>query len=513
MDFYSEHNQIINIPERTTLYSLEILSEDTGYIESPFSYMLRLSKAHCLTFRYFLYKFNLQMGHYKRSALSLSKLRNILGKIKYLNSCEKLVNLHFENWDSLFNTRVLFRITRQWCPLCLSDWSQSGKPIFEPFLWTISDCKCCPIHRVNLTSTCPNKKCNKLIYFLENQDYGYCPHCNNPLWGSPTLIFTEKNELIKSNMLMNLIQLSQQNKYILNIAQIINKFGSTEMLKKVKSKPSISRWKNRPDSISLSSFLNVLISLNVHISEIFLDHDPNWAPENIRVSELLNILLLKKEPLTIKELTTFTGWHYQKLLQNFPDVIERMLLRKSAGKIKSRSDVDTLKEKMLLEIIYCQYTNIEAFSKSINLSQRTLKQHCPDLYQKLLEKYKLSRQRKNELNTALISLELDKALLNESPESLTSIAKRIKCPRHILKQRFPVQVKLIVSRFKNNLKDKSIRNKKELEIRLLNAVDELHKDGQYPSKRKLIEKLNVNFTHHSELVALWHYRLKELRYI
>ncbi|AJY76261.1 hypothetical protein VN24_18970 [Paenibacillus beijingensis] len=312
---------------------------------------------------------------------------------------------------------------------------------------------------------------------------------------------------------MNLIQLSQQNKYILNIAQIINKFGSTEMLKKVKSKPSISRWKNRPDSISLSSFLNVLISLNVHISEIFLDHDPNWAPENIRVSELLNILLLKKEPLTIKELTTFTGWHYQKLLQNFPDVIERMLLRKSAGKIKSRSDVDTLKEKMLLEIIYCQYTNIEAFSKSINLSQRTLKQHCPDLYQKLLEKYKLSRQRKNELNTALISLELDKALLNESPESLTSIAKRIKCPRHILKQRFPVQVKLIVSRFKNNLKDKSIRNKKELEIRLLNAVDELHKDGQYPSKRKLIEKLNVNFTHHSELVALWHYRLKELRYI
>ncbi len=157
----------------TALPQLELRGVDTPYIESLFSYVMRLSYLSNITTNQ-LYKSLRRHGipkdeykyfssHHLSSWVGPSTLYNLI--LTPLSLFTGQTNLHkgtFHVASQILNSRNLFPRSnssrskslgiRQWCPNCYLEWNFDTS--FEPLIWAFALLTACPIHNVLLETKC-----------------------------------------------------------------------------------------------------------------------------------------------------------------------------------------------------------------------------------------------------------------------------------------------------------------------------------------------------------------------
>jgi len=106
-----------------------------------------------------------------RTALQAVK---ILGSLTGGEGLELLTLLPFRD---VLSSRSSVRKTVAWCPLCLSHWLCTGRPVYLPLVWQLDVVLVCPMHTdCSLENICP--RCRQTHFQLcRNSIPGHCPKC------------------------------------------------------------------------------------------------------------------------------------------------------------------------------------------------------------------------------------------------------------------------------------------------------------------------------------------------
>ena len=97
---------------------------------------------------------------------------------------EEVICLTMNYWRSLLNPYRILRQYHAWCPLCYADAVQKESPLYEPLLWRLHCVEVCPVHYHQLVENCPTCGCQ--FTTLSNRAViGYCPKCQHWL-GNPS---------------------------------------------------------------------------------------------------------------------------------------------------------------------------------------------------------------------------------------------------------------------------------------------------------------------------------------
>ncbi|MDQ3703930.1 MAG: TniQ family protein [Chloroflexota bacterium] len=220
--------EALNLPARSRLYSLEPIGVGTGLVESLTSYVARLAYAHRVTVsglaRVFLvprHDATDYAGHpcqpqqpQRYPTLSTehavrAPLKNVLKNmpsydgtgtsaerwVRILQALTLRSELHCLTilpWGAALSARGLLRLTRAWCPTCLSEWEARGKwccatqsgrygnltQVYEPLLWRLQVVRVCPTHGRPLRTQCPHPDCGREQSSLHTYTRpGYCSWC------------------------------------------------------------------------------------------------------------------------------------------------------------------------------------------------------------------------------------------------------------------------------------------------------------------------------------------------
>lgn len=186
----------IDIPSRSTLFSLEPLGTNTPQQESLVSLLVRTSFAHAVSPRQLIRKvFPAADGAIARLSVAafyqrLAGTMNGLGKYAelFVSAMEDLTgqanlrHLTMLPWRELFPRNGLGLLSRhpRWCPVCLYSNYQKGTPTVFPLIWALEPYQVCSIHLVSLEQRCPS--CSKLQSVIPcHPDLGICGSCRQPL--------------------------------------------------------------------------------------------------------------------------------------------------------------------------------------------------------------------------------------------------------------------------------------------------------------------------------------------
>jgi TniQ len=192
-----EFIQKLNLPQRSHLYPLPPLLLGTPLTESFTSYLTRLAAIHQVPTgvllaqelaptisRYeeknpnrlsniFFHAFFSQTGAWNGTGTMALEPVLILQKLTQQPNLKYLTFIH---WQNVLSTRKLLRKYKAWCPICYSESSEKGIPLYEPLIWCLSSVKICPVHKYPLMNYCPN--CGQHVYLLAwNTKNGFCCRC------------------------------------------------------------------------------------------------------------------------------------------------------------------------------------------------------------------------------------------------------------------------------------------------------------------------------------------------
>lgn len=527
----------LSIPERSTLYPIHLINDNTGLIESIPSYLLRLADAHCLEFRTML-RDHFQFNHcYYTRPLQLPRLRILIEDIIKLNTNFTLTKLQFSNWDETFDILNLFRTTRQWCPLCLYNWGKEGEKLYEPFLWTIACNNTCPIHHIKLVETCPFPECNKKIYYFETQHYGYCPKCNTSLGNNNNAEISNSEQTSQSELLYQLIELSLQHPFIMSFANLINltlrnfpnQKSLTEYLGINNNYNYIHLWKSGTPP-KLHFFLSSINKLLSSLTELFSDTSiDNYEHTNsiykhldkAGIEDRLKEILAKDPPLSLRETARRTGYNFRRLQNHFPQLMASIKERykKAHPNLRVNNiqyDLIKLNELLISELSDPRCSSILEFEKQFKIAGKTIKKYFPELFRPLKELYDTKRGDEKKYKSTVkdlsfdeISTELDKVIVTKPPQSLESTSKKLGFGHKILRELFEDKCNMIASNFIKYNKEQTESNKMMKQKKVIEAIDQIYSENKYPSFRRVSMIVTMRTT---ELHNLWKQRLKELGY-
>jgi AraC-like DNA-binding protein len=191
------------IPPRSVLYHLSPIAVGTPWVESLTSYLARLAEAHSISCGMLLkclllpcvpkVQWRCQVEG-KRSPTGVATAPygayfiNGLGvspglwvrAVEAMTCCRNMECLTMLKWRHVFSYQGLLRKHRAWCSACFEDWSNSGKPIYEPLAWALRPSSACPTHRQALSQVCPN--CHRRMPVLSGTlRVGCCSRCKKCL--------------------------------------------------------------------------------------------------------------------------------------------------------------------------------------------------------------------------------------------------------------------------------------------------------------------------------------------
>ncbi|MED4696654.1 TniQ family protein [Peribacillus frigoritolerans] len=158
----------------------------TPYVESLWSYILRLASHHCVRvgdlLEYIIIE-KLEMTSYefysKKTQINKfgSFTENLISIVENLTSRNDLRYLTLRKWENAFkNKNGTVNQFLKWCPKCLTDFRNNKLEIYEPLIWSIKCLKICSKHKIELSSICPI--CKRTPYsFTKIARPGFCPHC------------------------------------------------------------------------------------------------------------------------------------------------------------------------------------------------------------------------------------------------------------------------------------------------------------------------------------------------
>lgn len=189
------------LPERSTLYGLEVQGAGTPCVESLTSYTARLAEAHCVSPRTLAALHLLPLlgrthllsgkkvgGTFWRKSTALNGVGEWAADwarvLENLTAVRGLSSLTLLPWGRVLPARGLLRRRRAWCALCLDEWRTSNLVVYEPLIWCLEVVETCPRHGLRLQDSCVSPTCGAAsTTLMANSRVGHCPRCG--FWQRP----------------------------------------------------------------------------------------------------------------------------------------------------------------------------------------------------------------------------------------------------------------------------------------------------------------------------------------
>jgi hypothetical protein len=374
----------VNVPERSHLYPLQPLLLGTAFSESFTSYVTRLAAIHqvptgillaqelapkinryhgpqpdSLSQLFFHIFFNLTGAWNGTGTMALEPLLIL----QELTQEPTLKYLTFIPWKNVLPTRNLLRKYKAWCPLCYSEWSKNGTPLYEPLIWSLSAVKICHIHDSPLMTYCPN--CGKDIFFLAwNTRNGFCCRCRHWLGTAcstlePPFLNTQDKQW-HSFVAQQVGELIAQTPYLIepprreSVAKAIDKCinistngNASAFAKHMYLSQTVPRdWRIGKALPQVNKLLRVCYRLSISLVDIYLDNidfrnsivlkdlplceqyfKTNRPFDADKVQDFLEQHQESTPPQSLKQLAIKIGYDPADLYRHFPDLCRQISKR------------------------------------------------------------------------------------------------------------------------------------------------------------------------------------------
>jgi hypothetical protein len=193
-DTYSNYQNVLAdaVPARSRLFGLEPIGIGTPECESLITYLIRLSRAHCMSPRdliknEFMWRYDRQTairapGFYKEYSKTLNSVgqyaSGFVRLAEKLNGRNDLRYLTMLPWSGVIPNigTGLLATEPRWCQRCLDHQRDSKQERYAPLVWSMHLYGVCTVHGVSLTARCP--RCSKKQPFIPKlpvQDH--CDYC------------------------------------------------------------------------------------------------------------------------------------------------------------------------------------------------------------------------------------------------------------------------------------------------------------------------------------------------
>lgn len=393
----------IKLEARTIIFNIKPKGLGTPYVESLSSYISRLSMYHCFTTGNFVSKLMAPyLGKYyiseiaKRggngfldSAIGINGIGTLaidfINVIQLLNQRKDIQKLTLVYWSGTLPTRGLMKEQKAWCPLCFHENLVSKEFIYEQLLWYIKSVNCCPKHKIQLETRCPN--CSKTQKILSRKTKpGYCLHCNIWLGNSDisSLVEADAVELQESMLVGGIISYSSSGdpqklkdnvvaESFRKISEVLSTLNIRELSKLLTIPETTLRyWINGNNLAPLPSIIKVCLVLKISILQflgveempsqllpIEISSEPNPQPrvrfDYEKLKKVLNDRINNDESLSLKKVAELIGCDRKLLYQKFPIeskiIVEKHRKFLENQKLKRQEEVNTNLESAIMQLV------------------------------------------------------------------------------------------------------------------------------------------------------------------
>ncbi|WP_175796884.1 TniQ family protein [Burkholderia cenocepacia] len=182
------------MPERSRLYRIAPLGNDSIMREALHSVLIRLALAHTVSPLVLMRREivpETRIRHTKHSSsFTESHLKTMNGVGKYaaeftrkledLTSQQKLNECSFMQWSGLLDPRALGLLYThpRWCPMCFLEWRDAGHEPYLALIWQAAPILVCPVHSMALQHECPS--CRRIQPFVPRHAHvDFCSRCGS----------------------------------------------------------------------------------------------------------------------------------------------------------------------------------------------------------------------------------------------------------------------------------------------------------------------------------------------
>lgn len=321
---YISDVQIYKSMEKTSLYDLEPIGIGSVLVESLTSYVGRMAYAHniltgtlitkllapAMNKEYLIQSAITDGSRFYESSAAINGLRqeavDWVAVLEEMTSRRDLRFLTMLSWQDIFPVRNLVKERRTWCQSCLS--AQPNGKKYEPLIWNLQIVEKCPIHDVELESTCPI--CGQDNFVISRRHIpGYCNKCWGWLGmqssnGDSSDYNREKNAAFNTEQMLVNLKFLIEYPFHANIPQVntverlnilLNKVaedGNISMFAKIIEKPksTVWGWMKGKNKVTLKDICSLCSVLGITLQDFYLGEN-DGAEVNIKnVSSDVNLL-------------------------------------------------------------------------------------------------------------------------------------------------------------------------------------------------------------------------------
>ncbi len=460
---------------------------------------------------------------------------NLIKGLELLTMRKDLASTTMVTWVNVLPNNSLIRTTRAWCPACYEGWREKGKVIYDPLLWVLEAVTVCPLHKITLTSFCPNCEAH-LLHLAPRSQPGFCTHCKR--WLGLSLEAVSSNKILKKDedakwQLWKAVSMGE----LLARAPSINAPAREQVVRSVRyclnysgwgtasrfalqveiQRQNLSSWVTGRKIPHLQSSLQITYRLGVSLFSFLcgtLDVE-NISLNDEMESKISNTRKLKKTPLSndkvkkilvaatlnsntrpepLQTYVRLTGWKSSKLKKHCPELCATIIAR-YIGYFHTPIDeakalrmlTDALKEK--------PPPSIAAVSQRIGCKDRWLRCHFPDLTRELVSRHEPYRR---SIDWQVVEAYLKEALNKDLPSSLNETARSLGLSAMRLRTRYPELTKAIVRRFEKYVSAQAETRNAQLRREISEALIALRSEGRHTSRLFVSPRVSK----HQEILSL-----------
>ncbi len=570
MERYEEWDvSIPPLPPRSRLYRLKPIGIGTPYVESLTSYIMRLAESHCVTPQALVQReiFPLwnQTGTIQNYSSWFSKfwwtgspVLNGVSPItaqwvQVLQTLTSNDNLHFLTmltWSELIGVNNLLRRKKAWCPRCFQEWRQNRQIVYEPLLWTLSAVNICPCHQQTFVTLCQH--CQETQPFLTRVARpGYCLHCMRWLGNNLVSSSTETMSSITDTFKMHQWQASVTSELLAaapkllgppsneQFAITLNNYlkdyarGHINVLARLLKLPyqRLQRYLQRGHVPTFDSLLQLCYSLSVTPLEFTVAGTISSQETRQFVLDLLPVLSSgKRKHLTdddvqrmrqtlefvleveegdpipnLQQIAQRIGYHVNTLRNRCPDLCHAIVMRRMRIGDDARNQ---MRQALVDALANDEPLSLKAVAEGVGCSCASLYKYFPDLASSVVTRYleRFDRERIRQRLQEVLSG-------NERTPSIRELARQLGCKHYFLERNFHGLYKQIVLRRRRERRKQYQDRMERTYAEIREAIMELHQQGIYPSRRRVVKEINKPYALRSkEGLEVYGRVLKELGY-
>lgn len=236
----------IKIPDKNytiRIYPIKPIGLLTGDVEALSSYITRVANAHWVSpshlckelIEHYLHESPCRFKSDSRID-TMSKLSQQLCLALELGSPLELDfgELTLQSWGHAIDIKSRGKCfsNQRWCDACLREFESNGIPLHYKLYWMLSPVEICEIHKMYLSSLCPNCNSNQ-SYISSNKIPGHCQFCGSKIFAfssSQKLESITPKQMWLSETCKDLIAFSRGGNFLrlqdfkFSVKQILNRY-------------------------------------------------------------------------------------------------------------------------------------------------------------------------------------------------------------------------------------------------------------------------------------------------